>query len=191
MLFFSLDPDVISWSYLLQFVVVVPLAILALKLPAQRWYEAIDLQRVPLKTAVHWITIWLIYWLCSAFLYSHLPLQADPFLHAINGTRHWGLTLTSLLLAPILEEIIFRSCGFRLWRHTRLGLYGTLFLTSLLFMLIHARQYSEPLLGYIFLFGVLLGYAREKTGSILVPIILHALNNLLTVFLVIWLGMAN
>ena len=190
MLPFSLDPDVISWSYFLQFVVFVPLAILALKSPGQRWYEAIDLRWVPAKTIALWTGIWLICWTIAVFLYSHLSLPDDPFLQAINGTRHPGLTFASLLLAPLLEEIIFRTCGFRLWRRTRLGLYGTLFLTSLLFMLIHLGQYNSTLLVLMFLFGMLLGLARENTGSLLVPLILHSLNNLLSVILIIWLGLA-
>jgi membrane protease YdiL (CAAX protease family) len=190
MLPFSLDPDIISWSYLLQFVVFVPFAILALRSPGQRWYAALDLRWVPAKIIAQWTAIWLVCWTLAVFLYWQLPLPADPFLQAISGTRHPGLALASLLLAPLLEEIIFRACGFRLWRHTRLGLYGTLFLTSLLFMLIHFGQYNLTLLVLMFLFGVLLGLAREKTGSLLVPLIMHSLNNLLSVILIIWLGNA-
>jgi membrane protease YdiL (CAAX protease family) len=187
MLPFSFDLAIISWSYLLQFVLCVPLAILALGSPGQRWYEAIDLKLVPIKLVVRWIVIWLAFWIFAVALYWRLS-PADPFLQAINGTRHWGLALTSLLLAPLLEEIIFRACGFRLWRHTRLGMYGTLFLTSLLFMLIHIQQYDWVLLMLMFFFGILLGLAREKTGSLLVPLVLHTLNNFFAVILIIWLG---
>jgi uncharacterized protein len=185
---FSLDTDVISWSYLLQFVVFVPLSALALRSPGQRWHEALGFKLVPAAVIARWAGIWLICWLLAALLYRQLP--ADAFLLAVNGTRHIGLTFASLLLAPLLEEIIFRQSGFRLWRHSWPGLYGTLILTSLLFMLMHWGQYNLTMLVLMFLFGILLGLAREKTGSLLVPVILHALNNLFTVVLVVWLGLA-
>jgi uncharacterized protein len=188
MLFFSFDPDVISWSYLLQFVVLVPLAVQSLKSSGQRWHEAIGLKSVPAKTITAWSLIWLAFWSVAALLYWLLPHKPDPFLLAINGTRHIGLTITSLLVAPLFEEIIFRACGFRLWRHTHLGLYGTLLLTSVLFTLIHIQQYSWPLLLFTFCFGMLLGFAREKTGSLLVPLVLHILNNLFAVVLILWAG---
>jgi membrane protease YdiL (CAAX protease family) len=187
----SLDPDNISWSYLLQFVVLVPIAVLALKSPGQNWLEAIDLKWTPAKQILKWTGIWLACWTLAVILYWQLPVPADPFLQAINGTRHQGLALTSFVLAPLLEEIVFRACGFRLWRHTRLGLYGTLILTSVLFMLIHTAQYSSTLLVLMFFFGVLLGLARENTGSLLVPVILHSLNNLCSIILIIWLGNLN
>ena len=191
MLPFSLDPDIISWSYLLQFMVFVPLAVLALRAPGQRWHEALDLKWVPVKIIARWSAIWLICWLTAAFLYWQLPLPVDSFLHVINVTRHPGLLVTAVLLAPVLEEIIFRAAGFRLLRHTRAGLSGTLLVTSLLFMLIHVQQYSWALLMLMFCFGVLLGLAREKTGSLLVPLILHALNNFCSALAIIWLDIVR
>ncbi len=188
MFFFSSDPDVISWSYLLQFVVLIPLIVQALRSSNQRWHEAIDLKWVPARTITLWTLIWLVFWSVAALLYWLLPHAPDPFLLAMNGTRHMGLTITSLLVAPLFEEIIFRACGFRLWRYTRLGLYGTLLLTSLLFTLIHIQQYSWQLLMFTFCLGMILGLSREKTGSLLVPLILHTLNNLFAVVLVVWLG---
>ena len=187
----SLDPDIISWGYLLQFAVLVPLAILALRSPGQRWYEAIDLKWVPAKVIAKWAGIWLVCWTFAALLYWQLPVPIDPFLQAISGSRHSGIVLSSILLAPILEEIIFRACGFRLWRNTRLGLNGTLFLTSLLFMLIHLGQYSITLLALMFAFGILLGLARENSGSLLVPLVLHSLNNLFSAILIVQTGFAG
>lgn len=184
----SLEPDVVSWTYLLQFLVCVPLAVLALRSPGQSWHEAIDLKQVPAKQLMRWTGIWLLFWAFAVLFYRLLAAEADPFLQAINGTRHLGLTLASLLLAPVMEELVFRAGGFRLWRRSRLGLYGTLFLTSLLFMLIHIQQYSRLLLMLTFCFGILLGLAKERTGSLLTPLMLHGLNNLVAVVLIIWLG---
>ena len=39
-------------------------------------------------------------------------------------------------------------------------------------------QYDTYEIVSVLLFGLLLGYARLKTNSILVPVIMHAVNNL-------------
>src|SRR5688500_2134729 len=98
MLPFSLDPDVVSWSYLVQFAIFVPMAILALRSPGQRWYEPIDLKWVPAKKITQWTGIWLLCWTLVVILYAQLPLPRYPYLQALNGTRHIGLTLSSVLL---------------------------------------------------------------------------------------------
>lgn len=79
--------------------------------------------------------------------------------------------------APLLEEFIFRGMVFRGWRESRMGLWGTLLVTSLIFTLLHAFQYGIVILVWVFLLGMLMGLAREKTGSLWVPIIMHAVNN--------------
>ena len=181
----SPDPDVISWSYLLQFAVFVPLAVVALRAPGERWHQAIDLKWVPVKVIAIWTGIWLLCWMFAVLLYWQLSVPVNPLLLTVSSTRHWGLILLSILLAPLLEEIIFRACGFRLWRHTRLGLYGTLLLTSLLFTLIHLGHYTGMMLALMFALGILLGLARENSGSLLVPLLLHTLNNLFTTILIL------
>lgn len=78
--------------------------------------------------------------------------------------------------APLVEEFIFRGMLWRGWRASRLGLPGTLILTSFLWALPHV-QYPVVTICYIFVLGLVLGLAREKTGSIWVPVWMHALNN--------------
>lgn len=186
----SLDPDLLTWSYCLQFLVLMPLSIVAMRTPGQSWFEALDLKAAPAATLVRWVLLWLLSWLLAAFLYQQLAATADPFFTAVKGTKHLGLTVSSVLLAPLLEEVIFRGCAFKLLRHAWPGKWGTVLLTSLLFMLIHVGQYGPIVLALMFLLGVLLGVAREKSGSLLVPIILHSLNNLVSCILILWLGLA-
>ena len=53
---------------------------------------------------------------------------------------------------------------------------------ALAFTLVHAQVHALPAL----LLGVLLGLAYERTGSLLVPILVHALFNLKTLIGVMW-----
>ena len=63
-----------------------------------------------------------------------------------------------------------------------MGLTGTLIETSLVWTLLHAGQYGWVILLYLFLMGILFGSARHVTGNLWIPIIMHALNNAISVF---------
>lgn len=78
--------------------------------------------------------------------------------------------------APLFEEFIFRGVLFRGWRESRLGLTGTLILTSFCWAALHL-QYPIVVIGYIFVLGLLLGLARELTGSLWIPVWMHFVNN--------------
>lgn len=104
------------------------------------------------------------------------------------GVRHLGLFVIMVLVAPVVEELVFRGYFFQAWRNSFLGVWGTLLLTSVLFTLIHAGQYPLIILAMLFSFSVILGLAREKTGSTYVPMVMHAINNLLAFILINWLG---
>lgn len=78
--------------------------------------------------------------------------------------------------APLVEEFIFRGALWRGWRLSRLGLWGTLLITSFLWAILHV-QYPAAIIAYIFCLGLLLGFAREKSGNLWIPVWMHALNN--------------
>lgn len=87
------------------------------------------------------------------------------------------LILGVVVAAPFVEEFVFRGLLFRGWRSSRLGLRGTLVVTSLLWTGLHLSQYNFSVLAYIFVLGILLGYARERTGNLWIPVAMHAVNN--------------
>lgn len=87
--------------------------------------------------------------------------------------------------APLVEEFIFRGVLFRGWRgKSQLGLWVTLILTSAIWAVIH-RQYEIEIISFIFVFGILLGLAREWTGNLWVPVAMHALNNGISVIVML------
>lgn len=80
--------------------------------------------------------------------------------------------------APLIEEFVFRGVLWRGCRNSRLGLPGTLIVTSFCWTILHV-QYPVPILSFLFVLGLILGYAREKTGNVWVPVFMHAVNNAL------------
>lgn len=89
----------------------------------------------------------------------------------------WLLILGVGVMAPILEELIFRGFLLKEFSYTFLGTTGAVLVTSLIWALIHS-QYDLVYLAIIFVTGLILGTARVLSHSILVPIAMHILFNL-------------
>ena len=98
----------------------------------------------------------------------------------IETTRYTTLLWFALVIAaPVFEEVLFRGFLFEGLRRTRMGAGGTIVVTTLLWTLMHVAQYDLYFLTLIALIGILLGIARERSGSLYVPLAIHGVNNLL------------
>jgi len=96
-----------------------------------------------------------------------------------------GMALLAVVSAPVTEELVFRAGLFRFLR-TRTPRWVALALPALLFAAVHANLASFiPLAGL----GLVFALAYERSGTIAVPILAHALFNLNTiVMLLVGLG---
>lgn len=88
------------------------------------------------------------------------------------------LWIAVVLVAPLWEEVVFRGFGFRGFRASRVGLAGAIVIPALFWTALHV-QYDAYDLSFVFALGLFFGFARERTGSVTVPILLHVLNNLI------------
>jgi membrane protease YdiL (CAAX protease family) len=87
------------------------------------------------------------------------------------------LYVAIVVVAPIFEEIFFRGFLFEGVRHSRLGPGGAIGMTSLVWAIIHL-QYDTYGVSTVFALGLLFGFARLKSGSVYVSIVMHALASL-------------
>jgi len=85
----------------------------------------------------------------------------------------WLVLLAVIVAAPVGEELMFRGFLFRGWAASRLGVPGTIVLTSALWAG-DALQYDAVTMGEIFGLGLLLGYLRARSGSSLPTIVAHS-----------------
>lgn len=96
--------------------------------------------------------------------------------------------LSVVVLAPVAEEMFFRGLLYRVFKGffapLRCGPSAAAALSGALFALIHADAFVFLPLA---LMGVMLCMAYEKSGSILSPIIVHALFNALNLG-IIWIA---
>ena len=82
-----------------------------------------------------------------------------------------------VLLGPIFEEVFFRGFMFAGLARSRLGGAGAVMVTALAWAAIHL-QYDLYGMATVFAIGLLLGWARLRTGSLYLTIALHAAFNL-------------
>jgi len=83
------------------------------------------------------------------------------------------LVIMAVVLAPIVEEIIFRGCVYRFLKSQTTRLPAQI-LSGCIFSFMHANLLSFVPLVVV---GVLLARVYEKSGNILVPIWFHAFFN--------------
>lgn len=84
-----------------------------------------------------------------------------------------------IIFAPITEEVLFRGFMFTGILHSKLGAVGAVLITSAIWAAIHT-QYDLVNIMSIFVGGLVIGYARIKTGSLYIPIAMHMLMNIVS-----------
>jgi membrane protease YdiL (CAAX protease family) len=100
---------------------------------------------------------------------NYLPLPTDQ-------VAYWIAAAGIVVFAPVCEEIVFRGFLFTAFR-AKWGFATSLAISSVFFAVLH----FEPTGLYMVLvlpLAFVLGWAREKSGGIAIPILLHILNNL-------------
>jgi len=101
------------------------------------------------------------------------------------------LWLHVVVVAPVTEELFFRGFLHRGWALSWLGISGTVVVTAALWAVLH-QQYNAVGILFIFVMGLIFGWLRQRSNSTLLPMTLHAINNLYaTVFVTIqveWLS---
>ena len=105
-------------------------------------------------------------------------------------SEHWFLmAVASVILAPIFEELLFRGTIFS-WLYEIHPKFAHV-VSGFIFGFVHVMNavfsgnVTEILQVFAYFFmGIALSYLYEKTNTIYVPIITHAINNLIAVILV-------
>lgn len=97
-----------------------------------------------------------------------------------EGVAYW-FWLNTVFTAAIAEEMIFRGFLYRGWSQTPFGPRGAIVLTAISFGLVHL-QYDAFGIGAIMISGLLLGWLRQWSGSVVVPMLAHATGNAIVMF---------
>ena len=82
-----------------------------------------------------------------------------------------------ILITPLMEELIFRGSLYG-WLRGKLSARLTILITAVIFALYHPLIYLYPI---AFVFGLLSGWFRERTKSLMPFLIMHVLNSILLI----------
>lgn len=95
----------------------------------------------------------------------------------VYDTSEWPslLRVATIIFAPVLEEVFFCGFPFEGFRQSRLSFIGAIGLTALVWSLFHV-QYAVYEIATIFVFGIVLGIVRLKTGSLWSPMLMHVFS---------------
>lgn len=86
--------------------------------------------------------------------------------------------MLAVVLAPVLEELVFRGALHQGLRH-RAGFWPAALLSSAIFAVVHVEVVaSSPVfLVQLFLLGLLFAWLLERTGNLLAPVVAHLVFN--------------
>ena len=137
----------------------------------------------PITALVSQSIEWITYLITDAPRVEQVAIQYfrlvkdSPYLLALA-------LLMIILLAPIIEELVFRGFLYSYLKQ-KIGFKGALFLSALLFALFHfspSQGISNfPLLSSLFILALYLGFLYERQSSLLSPIALHMTFNSISV----------
>lgn len=134
----------------------------------------------------------VVFWVIGYTVEVYYQRTFDAFLQPLFTPKTAGLFVFLVVVAaPIYEEVLFRGLimGIIMRAHSRHKpktlLIIAILINSLLFALVHI-QYDLVGIFLIFVLALLLSIARAISGSVILPIMLHALNNALAL-VVFWI----
>jgi membrane protease YdiL (CAAX protease family) len=177
-----LKPDIMFYTSLIAMLLSIPLFKKASK-QANYIQLANFIKMVPIKkqTLIKVFVIGLVYYLFEYLSVKLLGIGTPQYMLDVKSqvNTNWDLILlviTVCIIAPIVEEVIFRGVIFSRLQNSRVGSRGAIVYTSIIFCILHAH-YELIIMGYTLLIGVMLAFIRLRTSNIWYCIILHMMVN--------------
>jgi len=146
-------------------------------------------QRPDFLAAIHWnwpsspaayIAGGVVLSITLQLLANTLPMPKNLPIDALFRTpaEAWVLTIFSVTLAPLMEELFFRGFLYPVLARG-VGMTGAIFITAFAFALMHGQQltYSWGPVLVIFLVGVVLTMIRAHKNSVAAGLVVHIAYN--------------
>ena len=184
--FGSNDGTVVSLSIIIGCVLLVAVSALLIRVRGGNVRKYLALQPFSWSVGIGMLGLLLIFMIGSqalTYLLNESPLVfVDPLYQSVSSV--WLLIFAMVIVAPIYEELIFRGL---LWsaiaeqfsnvaNAEHRGAIVASLVTSVIFAVIHL-QYGIYEIGTIVVLALIFCYARIKSGSLVLPMLLHVVNN--------------
>ncbi len=115
-------------------------------------------------------------WLSLTFFYADAMRDLGFVRQLVSDTPMWVAIIALVIGAPVSEEILFRGFLMNQLADTRLQFSGAAIVATAGWTLLHVG-YSTIGLVEVFVVGLLLSWLLWRTGSLWVPMFLHAAYN--------------
>ncbi len=104
--------------------------------------------------------------------------KISEFFESADNWRLFVFWTSTVLLAPITEELVFRGALYTSIE-AQFGIAYSIVVTSILWTALHIERYDVIVLCFFLLYGVILGLVRHVTGSITTTVLIHSAINLM------------
>jgi len=104
------------------------------------------------------------------------PFQIDLYIGAQKSGTLLMLWIALVVAAPVWEEIAFRGFLYRGWVRSARSALPAIVIISAFFAILHL-QYNWFGILQVFIIGLLLGFARWRSGSTCLTMLMHAVIN--------------
>jgi membrane protease YdiL (CAAX protease family) len=142
--------------------------------------EYLAFKAVPIRALGQWLGLTLLVVVVLDLMTAALGQPVVPeFMKKAYASADpvWLLWLAFVIAAPLSEELFFRGFLFK-GLERAITPAGAIVVTAAIWAGIHL-QYDIYGIGTIFILGLLLGAARYRSNSILPPLAMHALGNVI------------
>ena len=184
--FGSNDGTVVSLSIIIGCILLVAISVLLIRVRGGNVKQYLALKPFSWTVGIGMLGLLLIFMIGSqalTYLLDKSPLVfVDPLYQSVSSV--WLLIFAMVIVAPIYEELIFRGL---LWSAITEQFSGATYaehrgavvaslVTSVIFAVIHL-QYGIYEISTIVVLALIFCYARIKSGSLVLPMLLHIINN--------------
>ncbi|WP_201585478.1 CPBP family intramembrane glutamic endopeptidase [Psychrobacter jeotgali] len=179
--FGSSNGTIVSLSIMISLALLSVLTVSIIRIKKGRVRQYLALRPFSLATGLGMFGLLLLFMIGSQLLTYWLGKSPSVFVNPLYASVSsvWLLVAAMVVVAPIYEELVFRGI---LWSaiaeqfSAPRGAIVASFLTSVIFAVIHL-QYGLYEISTIVVLALIFCYARIKSGSLLLPILLHIINN--------------
>jgi membrane protease YdiL (CAAX protease family) len=145
------------------------------------WRDDLGLRKPKLSTALGWLGLWIV-WMAAGEVVIRFFGMEQPEAWPEYPPLIVALRIAAIgILGPIAEEIVMRGALLHRLRKTRVGALGAIMIVAVVWAALHYR-YEPGLVALIAADGIVLGLARVYGRSLWLPILMHVLANLLSIY---------
>lgn len=145
---------------------------------ALRWPTAGELRAIAGPTLIMFVVL-ALYTVAAFWLTPELIKEDLGSFRPLLATDVWWVAVAAVALgAPVSEELLFRGFLLGELMAARLATAAAVLIPNVLWTALH-YEYSAVGLGEVFLAGLLLSWTRLRSGSVVVPIGLHMIYNVI------------